>query len=103
MRGTRFELDEQKASKLSGMSVDEVWNFINQKAKVTNLIKIKNGEYQVKGQDDSESDISIFVFDNLLETAWFTRSVKSWEEFYDDNLVEDVIYFAKIENVGVWS
>ena len=33
MRGTKFELDEQKASKLSGMSVDEVWNFINQKAK----------------------------------------------------------------------
>ena len=44
MRGTKFELDEQKASKLSGMSVDEVWNFINQKAKEANLIVVKNGE-----------------------------------------------------------
>ena len=49
MRGTKFELDEQKASKLSGMSVNEVWDFINQKAKEADLIVIKNGEYHAKG------------------------------------------------------
>ena len=38
MRGTKFELDEQKASKLSGMSVNEVWDFIKQKRKTLKLI-----------------------------------------------------------------
>ena len=52
MRGTRFELDEQKASKLSGMSVEQMWEFINEIARQNNLIKIKNGEYHTKGQND---------------------------------------------------
>ena len=57
MRGTRFELDEQKASKLSGMSVEQMWEFINEIARQNNLIKIKNGEYHTKGQNDDESEI----------------------------------------------
>ena len=103
IRGTRFELDEQKASKLSGMSVEQMWEFINEIARQNNLIKIKNGEYHTKGQNDDESDMAIFVFDNLLEMSWFTKSTKSWIEFYDDGSIEDIKYCAKIENVGVWS
>lgn len=49
----------KKASKLSGMSVDEVWNFINEKAKAANLIKIKNGEYHGKGD---EKDLGYWYF-----------------------------------------
>ena len=47
--------------------------------------------------------MAIFVFDNLLEMSWFTKSTKSWIEFYDDGSIEDIKYCAKIENVGVWS
>ena len=103
MRGTRFELDEQKASKLSGMSVEQMWEFINEIARQNNLIKIENGEYHTKGKNDDESDMAIFVFDNLLEMSWFTKSVKSWVEFYNDGSTEDIIHCAKIENIGVWS
>ena len=95
MRGTKFELDEQKASKLSGMSVDEVWNFINQKAKEANLIVVKNGEYHAKGNSKDQSNLAIFIFDELFEIDWFTKSVKTWEQFYDDEIVEDIIFILQ--------
>ena len=110
MRGTKFELDEQKASKLSGMSVDEVWNFINQKAKEADLIVVKNGEYHAKGTEHDLGDIGVFmvlemveilIFDELFEIDWFTKSVKSWVQFKDDR-EDDIIEVTKEMNEGVW-
>ena len=101
MRGTTFELDEQKASKLSGMSVDEVWNFINQKAKEADLIVVKNGEYHAKGTEHDLGDIGVFVVLEMVEIPWFTKSVKSWVQFKDDR-EDDIIEVAKEMNEGVW-
>ena len=101
MRGTRFELDEQKASKLSGMSVDEVWNFINKKAKEANLIVVKNGEYHAKGTEHDLGDIGVFVVTEMLKREWFTKSVKAWVQFRDD-MDENVIEISKKAKVGVW-
>ena len=101
MNGTRFELDEQKASKLSGMSVDEVWNFINQKAKEADLIVVKNGEYHAKGTEHDLGDIGVFVVLEMVESPWFTKSVKSWVQFKDDR-EDDIIEVAKEMNEGVW-
>ena len=102
MRGTKFELDEQKASKLSGMSVDEVWNFINQKAKEADLIVVKNGEYHAKGTEHDLGDIGVFVVTEMLKIEWFTRSVKAWVQFRDD-MDENVIEISKKAKVGVWN
>ena len=102
MRGTRFELDEQKASKLSGMSVSEVWDFINQKAKEADLIVVKNGEYRAKGSEHDVGDIGVFVVLEMVEIAWFTKSVKSWHTFYNDKDYEDVIAIFKNKNKYIW-
>ena len=102
MNGTRFELDEQKASKLSGMSVSEVWDFINQKAKAADLIVVKNGEYHAKGNSKDQSNLAIFIFDDLIELSWFTKSVKSWHTFYNDKDCEDVIAIFKNKNKYIW-
>ena len=101
MRGTKFELDEHKASKLSGMSVDEVWNFINKKAKEANLIVVKNGEYHAKGTEHDLGDIGVFVVTEMLKREWFTKSVKAWVQFRDD-MDENVIEISKKAKVGVW-
>ena len=101
MRGTKFELDEQKASKLSCMSVDEVCNFINQKAKEADLIVVKNGKYHAKGTEHDLGDIGLFVVTEMLKIAWFTRSVKAWVQFRDD-MDENVIEISKKAKVGVW-
>ena len=101
MRGTKFELDEQKASKLSGMSVNEVWDFINQKAKEADLIVVKNGEYHAKVTEHDLGDIGVFVVLEMVEIPWFTKSVKSWIEFGDD-MEEDFIEISKELNEGVW-
>ena len=99
MNGTKFELDEQKASKLSGMSVNEVWDFINQKAKEADLIVIKNGEYHAKGNSKDQSNLAIFILERLFKIEWFAKSVKSWVIFYDDGVVEDVISILKEETI----
>ena len=101
MNGTRFELDEQKASKLSGMSVSEVWDFINQKAKEADLIVIKNGEYHAKGTEHDLGDIGVFVVVKMLKIEWFTKSVKFWVQFKDD-MEENVIEISKRIKIGVW-
>ena len=101
MRGTRFELDEQKASKLSGMSVSEVWDFINQKAKEADLIVVKNGEYHAKGTEHDLGDLGVFMIVKMVKIEWFTKSVKSWIEFGDD-MEENVIEISKRIKVGVW-
>ena len=101
MRGTKFELDEQKASKLSGMSVSEVWDFINQKAKEADLIVVKNGEYHAKGTEHDLGDIGVFVVVKMLKIEWFTKSVKFWVQFKDD-MEENVIEISKRIKVGVW-
>lgn len=101
MRGTRFELDEQKASKLSGMSVHEVWDFINQKAKEADLIVVKNGEYHAKGTEHDLGDLGVFVVVEMLKIEWFTKSVKFWVQFKDD-MEENVIEISKRIKVGVW-
>lgn len=101
MRGTRFELDEQKASKLSGMSVEDVWGFIDQKAKESNLIKIKNGEYHAKGTEHDLGDIGVFVVTEMLKIEWFTKSVKAWVQFKNDR-EDDIIEVAKEMNEGIW-
>ena len=91
----------KKASKLSGMSVDEVWNFINEKAKAANLIKIKNGEYHGKGDDKDAGYIGIFMVSEMVKIEWFTKSVKSWVQF-DNDIDENVIAISKELNKGVW-
>lgn len=101
MRGTRFELDEQKASKLSGISVDGMWNFINEKAKEANLIVVKNGEYHARGTEHDLGDIGVFVVTEMLKIEWFTKSVKSWVQFRDD-IDENVIEISMKAKVGVW-
>ena len=101
MRGTRFELDEQKASKLSGMSVDEVWNFINQKAKEADLIVVKNGKYHAKGTEHDLGDLGVFIASEMVNVEWFTKSIKSWVQFKDDK-EDDIIEVAKEMNEGVW-
>ena len=101
MRGTRFELNEQKASKLSSMSVDEVWNFINKKAKEADLIVVKNGEYHAKGTEHDLGDIGVFVVTEMLKIEWFTKSVKAWVQFRD-YIDENVIEISKKAKVGVW-
>ncbi|MCI7023587.1 MAG: hypothetical protein MR964_05105 [Campylobacter sp.] len=101
MRGTRFELDEQKASKLSGMSVDEVWNFINKKAKEANLIVSKNGEYHAKGTEHDLGDIGVFIASEMVNVEWFTKSIKLWVQFKDDR-EDDIIEVAKEMNEGIW-
>lgn len=95
MNGTRFELDEQKASKLSGMSVSEVWDFVNKIAIKTDLIVVENGKYNAKGNSKDQSNLAIFIFDELFEIDWFTKSVKTWEQFYDDEIVEDIIFILQ--------
>ena len=95
MNGTKFELDEQKASKLSGMSVNEVWDFINKIAIKTDLIVVRNGEYHAKGNSKDQSNLAIFIFDELFEIDWFVKSVKTWEQFYDDGIVEDIIFILQ--------
>ena len=101
MNGTRFELDEQKASKLSGMSVDEVWNFINQKAKEADLIVVKNGEYHAKGTEHDLGDLGVFIASEMVNVEWFTKSIKSWVQFKDDR-EDDIIEVTKETNEGVW-
>ena len=101
MRGTRFELDEQKASKLSGMSVDEVWNFINKKAKEADLIVVKNGKYHAKGTEHDLGDLGVFIASEMVNVEWFTKSIKSWVQFKDDK-EDDIIEVAKEMNEGVW-
>ena len=101
MNGTRFELDEQKASKLSGMSVDEVWNFINQKAKEADLIVVKNGKYHAKGTEHDLGDLGVFIASEMVNVEWFTKSIKSWVQFKDDR-EDDIIEVAKEMNEGVW-
>ena len=101
MNGTRFELDEQKASKLSGMSVDEVWNFINQKAKEADLIVVKNGKYHAKGTEHDLGDLGVFIASEMVNVEWFTKSIKSWVQFKDDK-EDDIIEVAKEMNEGVW-
>ena len=101
MRGTKFELDEQKASKLSGMSVDEVWNFINQKAKEADLIVVKNGKYHAKGTEHDLGDLGVFIASEMVNVEWFTKSIKSWVQFKDDK-EDDIIEVAKEMNEGVW-
>ena len=101
MNGTRFELDEQKASKLSGMSVDEVWNFINQKAKEADLIVVKNGKYHAKGTEHDLGDLGVFIASEMVNVEWFTKSIKSWVQFKDDR-EDDIIEVTKEMNEGVW-
>ena len=101
MNGTRFELDEQKASKLSGMSVDEVWNFINKKAKEADLIVVKNGKYHAKGTEHDLGDLGVFIASEMVNVEWFTKSIKSWVQFKDDK-EDDIIEVAKEMNEGVW-
>ncbi len=101
MNGTRFELDEQKASKLSGMSVSEVWDFINQKAKETDLIVVKNGEYHAKGTEHDLGDLGVFIASEMVNIEWFTKSIKSWVQFKDDK-EDDIIEVAKEMNEGIW-
>ena len=101
MRGTKFELDEQKASKLSGMSVDEVWNFINQKAKEADLIVVKNGKYHAKGTEHDLGELGVFIASEMVNVEWFTKSIKSWVQFKDDQ-EDDIIEVAKEMNEGVW-
>ena len=101
MRGTKFELDEQKASKLSGMSVDEVWNFINQKAKEADLIVVKNSKYHAKGTEHDLGDLGVFIASEMVNVEWFTKSIKSWVQFKDDK-EDDIIEVAKEMNEGVW-
>ena len=101
MNGTRFELDEQKASKLSGMSVDEVWNFINKKAKEADLIVVKNGKYHAKGTEHDLGDLGVFIASEMVNVEWFTKSIKSWVQFKDDR-EDDIIEVAKEMNEGVW-
>ena len=77
MNGTKFELDEQKASKLSGMSVSEVWDFINQKAKEADLIVVKNGEYQAKGSFYiSSTKMSEAKVEFIVENAKVKKATK---------------------------
>lgn len=101
MNGTKFELDEQKASKLSGMSVNEVWDFINQKAKEADLIVIKNGEYHAKGTEHDLGDLGVFIASEMVNVEWFTKSIKSWVQFKDDK-EDDIIEVAKEMNEGIW-
>ena len=100
MNGTKFELDEQKASKLSGMSVNEVWDFINQKAKEADLIVIKNGEYHAKGTEHDLGDLGVFIASEMVNVEWFTKSIKSWVQFKDDK-EDDIIEVAKEMNEGI--
>ena len=99
MNGTRFELDEQKASKLSGMSVNEVWDFVNKIAIKTDLIVVENGKYNAKGNSKDQSNLAIFILERLFKIEWFAKSVKSWVIFYDDGVVEDVISILKEETI----
>ena len=101
MNGTKFELDEQKASKLSGMSVSEVWDFINQKAKEADLIVVKNGEYHAKGTEHDLGDLGVFIASEMVNVEWFTKSIKSWVQFKDDK-EDDIIEVAKEMNEGIW-
>lgn len=101
MNGTKFELDEQKASKLSGMSVNEVWDFINQKAKEVDLIVVKNGEYHAKGTEHDLGDLGVFIASEMVNVEWFTKSIKSWVQFKDDK-EDDIIEVAKEMNEGIW-
>ena len=101
MNGTKFKLDEQKASKLSGMSVSEVWDFINQKAKEADLIVIKNGEYHAKGTEHDLGDLGVFIASEMVNVEWFTKSIKSWVQFKDDK-EDDIIEVAKEMNEGIW-
>ena len=101
MNGTKFELDEQKAGKLSSMSVNEVWDFVNKIAIKTDLIVVKNGEYHAKGTEHDLGDIGVFMVLEMVEIPWFTKSVKSWIEFGDD-MEEDFIEISKELNEGVW-
>ena len=84
------------------MSVDEVWNFINKKAKEADLIVVKNGEYHAKGTEHDLGDIGVFVVTEMLKIEWFTRSVKAWVQFRDD-MDENVIEISKKAKVGVWN
>ena len=101
MNGTKFELDEQKAGKLSSMSVNEVWDFVNKIAIKTDLIVVKNGEYHAKGTEHDLGDIGVFMVLEMVEIPWFTKSVKSWIEFGDD-MEEDFIEISKELNEDVW-
>ena len=83
------------------MSVDKVWNFINQKAKETHLIVVKNGEYQAKGTEHDLGYIGVFVVTEMLKIEWFIKSVKAWVQFRDD-MDENVIEISKKAKVGVW-
>ena len=96
---TKFELDEQKAQELSGMSVSEVWDFINKIAIKTDLIVVRNGKYHAKGDSKDQSNLAIFILERLFKIEWFIKSVKSWVIFYDDGVVEDVISILKEETI----
>lgn len=102
INGTSFILDEQKACRLSGMSVGKLWDFINEIALKNNLIVVKNGEYHAQGKPDDMLYLGTFILDELLNLEWFTKSVVEWSGFYDDGTSDDIIALARSKNLGVW-
>ena len=89
---TKFELDEQKAQELSGMSIDEIYTQIDEIAKDCNLIKKGKGFYENnEGKDTDLGYLATFIFTEMSHKEWFVKSAKTWT-MYDESDGEGSVF-----------
>lgn len=96
MEGTRFVLDEKKACELSGMSIEEIYAEIDEKAKHYKLTKTGKCTYVSNDDEHAIARIGNLCLYFLIEQDWFRKSVLNWEQF-DEEYSDDVIAMFKEE------
>ena len=90
-----FVLDENIASRLSGVSVNKLGGEIKENALDLGLKVVKNGEYYTSYKAYKVVILSKFIIDDLLNISWFIRSLLGWECNLTDGIKDDLSTFAK--------
>lgn len=102
MLGTRIVIDEEKVLREGEYDLDKMYALIDKLAKDSGMIKKDKHTFVCKGDENDLSCLGIFTLVNLVECAWFTKSVKEWLWLSEKEGNSDFKLRLKAENMGVW-
>ena len=82
--------------------LEDIYACIEKIALKSGMIKINKNTYHCKGDENDLACLGIFIYQNLIDCAWFTKNVKSWDWLSEKEGILDLIAKNKARSEGVW-
>lgn len=100
--GTRIVLDEEKILREGKYDLEDMYAKIDEFAKESGMIKINKEIYHCKGDKYDLGCMTLFIYNYLIDSEWFTKNTKEWIWISEKEGDSDLITFFKEEKEGVW-